>query len=89
MVNFGLYYALFMFNEKHPNDALSPCFAGLVQDGDFKNVTPLSSSKTIPRLPFVTCLVKECKPNGLGDMQICIKVHMNTTITFVNATMFG
>ncbi|QCD89089.1 hypothetical protein DEO72_LG4g27 [Vigna unguiculata] len=48
-------------------------FHGLVQDGDFKNVTPLSCSKTIPRLPFVTCLVKECKPNGLGDMQICIK----------------
>jgi len=26
------------------------------------------------RLPLVACVVKECKPNGLGDMLINIKV---------------
>jgi len=26
------------------------------------------------RMAFVACAVKECKPNGLGDMLITIKV---------------
>ncbi|KOM57723.1 hypothetical protein LR48_Vigan11g075600 [Vigna angularis] len=40
----------------------------LVSDGDMKNLNQLDSAKSVARLPFVACLIKECKPNGLGDM---------------------
>ncbi|KOM55483.1 hypothetical protein LR48_Vigan10g137500 [Vigna angularis] len=46
----------------------------LVLEGDMKKLNQLDSAKSIARLPLVACLVKECKPNGLGDMQLTIKV---------------
>ncbi|XP_027907620.1 uncharacterized protein LOC114166932 [Vigna unguiculata] len=45
----------------------------LVQDRDIKNITPLSQRKSLERMPFMACVVKECKPNGLGDMLITMK----------------
>ncbi|KOM56269.1 hypothetical protein LR48_Vigan10g216100 [Vigna angularis] len=42
-----------------------------------------ASSSLIPGpaevLPFVACILKECKPNGLGDMQLTVKVQPFTT----------
>ncbi|KOM52194.1 hypothetical protein LR48_Vigan09g085300 [Vigna angularis] len=46
----------------------------LVPDGDMKNVNQLQSAKSVARLPLVACLIKECKSNGLGDMQLTLKV---------------
>ncbi|XP_027911556.1 uncharacterized protein LOC114170270 [Vigna unguiculata] len=51
---------------------------GLVDDGDIKNITPLSKRKSMNRMPFVACVVKECKPNDLGDMLITIKDPTDT-----------
>ena len=48
----------------------------LVQNGDIKNITPLSQRKSLERMPFMACVVKECKPNGLGDMLITMKVSL-------------
>ncbi|KOM50295.1 hypothetical protein LR48_Vigan08g112200 [Vigna angularis] len=47
---------------------------GLVQDGNINNVTQLERVKSMHVLPFVACIVKECNPNGLGDMKIVVKV---------------
>jgi len=49
-------------------------WAGLVKDGDINNTTHLGSCNRTGILPFVACIVKQCNPNGLGDMQICVKV---------------
>ncbi|WVY96894.1 hypothetical protein V8G54_029045 [Vigna mungo] len=38
-----------------------------------ENVTKLECVKSMVRLPFVACIVKECNPNGLGDMKISVK----------------
>jgi len=46
-----------------------------------KNVRKLSSCKSLPLLPFVACIVKECKLNGFGSMQISFKVMLNTNIS--------
>ncbi|KAG2397246.1 uncharacterized protein HKW66_Vig0145180 [Vigna angularis] len=46
---------------------------GLVQDGNINNVTQLERVKSMHVLPFVACIVKECNPNGLGDMKIVVK----------------
>ncbi|QCE03581.1 hypothetical protein DEO72_LG8g1606 [Vigna unguiculata] len=51
---------------------------GLVDDGDIKNITPLSKRKSMNRMAFVACVVKECKLNGLGDMLITIKDTTDT-----------
>ncbi|XP_027911476.1 uncharacterized protein LOC114170191 [Vigna unguiculata] len=51
---------------------------GLVDDGDIKNITPLSNRKSMNRMRFVACVVKECKPNGLGDLLITIKDPTDT-----------
>ena len=40
--------------------------AGLVEGGDIKNVTPMYTKKVFDKLPFVACVVRECKGNGLG-----------------------
>ncbi|XP_017428725.1 uncharacterized protein LOC108336776 [Vigna angularis] len=45
----------------------------LVTDGKFENVNSLDEAKSAQVLPFVACILKECKPNGLGDMQFTIK----------------
>jgi len=34
------------------------------------------------RMRFVACVVKECKPNGLGDMLITVKVIFDLVIYF-------
>ncbi|KOM57912.1 hypothetical protein LR48_Vigan11g094500 [Vigna angularis] len=47
---------------------------GLVEDGNINNVTQLERVKSMHVLPFVACIVKECNPNGLGDMKIVVKV---------------
>ncbi|XP_014499360.1 uncharacterized protein LOC106760443 [Vigna radiata var. radiata] len=46
---------------------------GLVEDGNINNVTQLERVKSMHVLPFVACIVKECNPNGLGDMKITVK----------------
>ncbi|QCE02206.1 hypothetical protein DEO72_LG8g217 [Vigna unguiculata] len=46
---------------------------GLVKDGDINNTAHLGSCNKTGILPFVACIVKQCNPNGLGDMQICVK----------------
>ncbi|QCE10171.1 hypothetical protein DEO72_LG10g1397 [Vigna unguiculata] len=48
-------------------------FHGLLKEGKIANATQLASCKCTSILPFVACIVKQCKPNGLGDMQISIK----------------
>jgi len=48
--------------------------SGLVAEGDIKNLILLSSRKSMEKIPLVVCVVKECHPNGLGDMSILIKV---------------
>jgi len=40
--------------------------AGLVEGGDIKNVTPMYTKKLYDKLPFVACVVKGYKANGLG-----------------------
>jgi len=52
----------------------------MADDGDIKNITPLSNRKSMNRMRFVACVVKECKPNGLGDMLITIKVIFDLVI---------
>ncbi|KOM37560.1 hypothetical protein LR48_Vigan03g094200 [Vigna angularis] len=52
---------------------------GLVTDGKFENVNSLQEAKLAEVLPFVACILKECKPNGLGDMQLTLKVHPFTS----------
>ncbi|XP_052734074.1 uncharacterized protein LOC128196626 [Vigna angularis] len=46
---------------------------GLVKDGKFENVNSLQEAKSAEVLPLVVCILKECKPNGLGDMQLTLK----------------
>ena len=58
--------------------------AGLLKEGKIENATQLGSCKCTTILPFVACIVKQCKPNGLGDMQISIKVNVqNTHLVFL------
>ncbi|XP_014496682.1 uncharacterized protein C17orf53-like [Vigna radiata var. radiata] len=45
----------------------------LVSDGKMENMNSLKEAKSSQVLPFVACIVKECKPNGLADMQLTIK----------------
>ena len=52
---------------------------GLVKDGDINNTAHLGSCNRTGILPFVACIVKQCNPNGLGDMQICVKVSLLNT----------
>ncbi|KOM43130.1 hypothetical protein LR48_Vigan05g073400 [Vigna angularis] len=52
---------------------LIPGPAGLVKDGKFDNVNSLQEAKSAEVLPLVVCILKECKPNGLGDMQLSLK----------------
>ncbi|KOM47552.1 hypothetical protein LR48_Vigan07g125600 [Vigna angularis] len=59
--------------------SLIPGPAGLVTDGKFENVNSLEEAKSAEVLPFVACILKECKPNGLGDMQLTLKVHPFTS----------
>ncbi|KOM31181.1 hypothetical protein LR48_Vigan01g073600 [Vigna angularis] len=59
--------------------SLIPDPSGLVTDGKFENVNSLDEAKSAEVFPFVACILKECKPNGLGDMQLTIKVHPFTT----------
>ncbi|KOM52257.1 hypothetical protein LR48_Vigan09g091600 [Vigna angularis] len=47
----------------------------LVTDGKFENVNSLNEAKSSQVLPFVACILKECKLNGLGDMQLTIKIQ--------------
>ncbi|XP_052723793.1 uncharacterized protein LOC108344279 [Vigna angularis] len=56
----------------------------LVLEGDMKKLNQLDSAKSIARLPLVACLVKECKPNGLGDMQLTIKDPSGTMKASLN-----
>ena len=49
--------------------------AGLVEGGDTKNVTPMYTKKVFDKLPFVACVVKEYKGNGLEDLLLTIKVY--------------
>ncbi|BAU03600.1 hypothetical protein VIGAN_UM140000 [Vigna angularis var. angularis] len=46
---------------------------GLVKDEKFENVNSLQEAKSAEVLPLVVCILKECKPNGLGDMQLTLK----------------
>jgi len=39
-----------------------------------KNVTPMFTTKVFDRLPFMTCVVKDYQPNGLGDLLMTVKV---------------
>ncbi|QCD93033.1 hypothetical protein DEO72_LG5g1104 [Vigna unguiculata] len=48
-------------------------FHGLLKEGKIENATQLGSCKCTTILSFVACIVKQCKPNRLGDMQISIK----------------
>ncbi|WVZ10842.1 hypothetical protein V8G54_015372 [Vigna mungo] len=45
----------------------------IVEDGDIKNVTHLQTGKSWSTLHLVVCIVKECFPNGLGDMLLTLK----------------
>ncbi|XP_014503337.1 uncharacterized protein LOC106763685 [Vigna radiata var. radiata] len=45
----------------------------IVKDRDINNVTHLDTEKSVSMLPLVVCIVKECHPNGLGDMQLTLK----------------
>jgi len=45
-----------------------------VEGGDIKNVTPMYTKKLFDKLPFVACVVKEYKGNGLGDLLLTVKV---------------
>jgi len=47
---------------------------GLLEGGDMKNVTPMYTKTLYDKLSFVACVVKECKPNGLGDLLLTVKV---------------
>ncbi|XP_027915056.1 uncharacterized protein LOC114174413 [Vigna unguiculata] len=51
---------------------------GLVDEGDIKNVTTMFTTKRVDRLPFVACVVKDYKPNGLGDLFITMKDQTHT-----------
>jgi len=42
--------------------------------GDMKNVTFMYTKNLYDRLSFVACVVKEYKPNGLGDLILIVKV---------------
>jgi len=58
-------------------------FTTLVKDGDINNTAHLGSCNRTGILPFVACIVKQCNPNGLGNMQICVKVSsFNTNIMY-------
>ncbi|WVZ04469.1 hypothetical protein V8G54_025275 [Vigna mungo] len=46
---------------------------GLVEHGNMDNMTKLECGKSMLRLPFVACIVKQCNPNGFGDMKISVK----------------
>jgi len=48
--------------------------ADLVKERNINNATQLGSCKSTTILSFVACIVKQCNPNGLGDMQISVKV---------------
>jgi len=48
--------------------------AGLVEGADMKNGTPMYTKKLFDKLPFVACVVKECKVIGLGDLLLTVKV---------------
>ncbi|QCD99767.1 hypothetical protein DEO72_LG7g1053 [Vigna unguiculata] len=52
----------------------------LVEAEDIKNITPLAKKKSLDRLPFVACVVKECKPNDLGDMLITVKGSVHNKV---------
>ncbi|WVY92999.1 hypothetical protein V8G54_032087 [Vigna mungo] len=45
----------------------------IVKDGDINNVTHLGTAKPFETLHIAVCLVKECIPNGLGDMKLNLK----------------
>ncbi|WVY96436.1 hypothetical protein V8G54_028587 [Vigna mungo] len=45
----------------------------VVKDGDINNVTKLATGKSQSTLHLVVCIVKECIPNGLGDMKLTLK----------------
>ncbi|WVZ17719.1 hypothetical protein V8G54_010701 [Vigna mungo] len=65
---------------------------GLVEDGNMNNVTQLERVKSMHVLPFVACIVKECKPNGLGDMKIAVKVAVfspNRRTHYLNITVWN
>ncbi|QCD86776.1 hypothetical protein DEO72_LG3g1302 [Vigna unguiculata] len=55
-------------------------FHGLLKKGKIENATQLVSCKCTSILPFVPCIVKQCKPNGLGDMQISIKASVHRKV---------
>ncbi|XP_022636080.1 uncharacterized protein LOC106760684 isoform X2 [Vigna radiata var. radiata] len=63
---------------------------GLVEHGNMDNVTKLECGKSMLRLPFVACIVKQCNPNGLGDMKISVKVAVfmpNRRTYYLNITV--
>jgi len=45
-----------------------------MEECDIKNVTLMFSTKFFDKLPFVASVVKDCKPNGLDDLLIIVKV---------------
>ncbi|XP_014511694.1 uncharacterized protein LOC106770396 [Vigna radiata var. radiata] len=51
----------------------------IVKDGDINNVTQLHTAKSMSTLHLVVCIVKECQPNGLGDMKLTLKDPTGTT----------
>ncbi|XP_014489801.1 uncharacterized protein C17orf53 homolog [Vigna radiata var. radiata] len=51
---------------------------GLVTEGKMKNINALKEAKGMDILPVVACLIKECKSNGLGDMQLTVKDPSHT-----------
>ncbi|WVZ20627.1 hypothetical protein V8G54_007949 [Vigna mungo] len=57
---------------------------GLVEDGNMNNVTQLERVKSMHVLPFVACIMKKCKPNGLGDMKIAVKDPSTTLYASVH-----
>ncbi|XP_014515567.1 ankyrin repeat and ELMO domain-containing protein D-like [Vigna radiata var. radiata] len=45
----------------------------IVKDGDINNANHLHIAKSVSTLHLVVCIVKECHPNGLGDMKLSLK----------------
>ncbi|QCD96280.1 hypothetical protein DEO72_LG6g982 [Vigna unguiculata] len=61
-------------------------------DGKIEKATQLGSCKCTSILPFVACIVKQCRPNGQGDMQISIKVAAfspRSRLCFINITVWN
>jgi len=69
-----------IFINHTPLSCLSLCLKGLLSVHNVDNVSTLSTMRTLgtkespSRLVLVSCVVKSCESNGLGDMTIIVKV---------------